>query len=61
MAKIVVIGAVQGASCFGFAYDYALTFVTDLRKRKIRIGSSEPGYERMLMKLAGVQRLQDKT
>lgn len=29
--------------------------------RKIRIGSSEPGYERMLMKLAGVQRLQDKT
>ena len=32
----MVVGAVQGASCFGPAYEYALTAVTDLRKRKIR-------------------------
>ena len=32
----MVIGAVQGASCFGPAYEYALTVVSDLRKRKIR-------------------------
>ncbi len=32
----MVIGAVQGASCFGPAYEYALTAVADLRKRKIR-------------------------
>lgn len=32
----VVIGAAQGASCFGPAYEYALILDTDLRKRKIR-------------------------
>jgi sulfide:quinone oxidoreductase len=32
----MVVGAVQGASCFGPAYEYALTAVADLRKRKIR-------------------------
>ncbi len=32
----MVVGAVQGASCFGPAYEYALTVVADLRKRKIR-------------------------
>jgi sulfide:quinone oxidoreductase len=32
----MVIGAVQGASCFGPAYEYLLTVVADLRKRKIR-------------------------
>ncbi len=32
----VVIGAVQGASCFGPAYEYAFTIETDLRRRKIR-------------------------
>jgi len=32
----IVVGAVQGASCFGPAYEFALTMVTDLRKRKIR-------------------------
>jgi sulfide:quinone oxidoreductase len=32
----VVIGAVQGASCFGPAYEYALIVDTDLRKRKVR-------------------------
>jgi len=32
----MVVGAVQGASCFGPAYEYALTAVTDLRRRKIR-------------------------
>jgi sulfide:quinone oxidoreductase len=32
----MVIGAVQGASCFGPAYEYALTVASDLRKRKIR-------------------------
>lgn len=32
----IVVGAVQGASCFGPAYEYVLTIVTDLRKRKIR-------------------------
>ena len=32
----LVVGAVQGASCFGPAYEYALTAVSDLRKRKIR-------------------------
>jgi len=34
--KPVVVGAVQGASCFGPAYEYLLTIDTDLRKRKIR-------------------------
>jgi sulfide:quinone oxidoreductase len=32
----VVVGAVQGASCFGPAYEYALIMDTDLRRRKIR-------------------------
>ena len=32
----IVVGAVQGASCFGPAYEYALTMVTDLRRKKIR-------------------------
>ena len=32
----LVVGATQGASCFGPAYEYALTVVADLRKRKIR-------------------------
>ena len=32
----MVVGAVQGASCFGPAYEYALTAITDLRKRRIR-------------------------
>jgi len=32
----IVIGAVQGASCFGPAYEYLLTVDTDLRKRKIK-------------------------
>ncbi len=32
----MVVGAVQGASCFGPAYEYALCAVSELRKRKIR-------------------------
>ena len=32
----VVIGAVQGASCFGPAYEYAFIVDADLRKRKLR-------------------------
>ena len=32
----VVVGAVQGASCFGPAYEFALILDTDLRKRKLR-------------------------
>lgn len=32
----IVIGAVQGASCFGPAYEYIMTIETDLRRRKIR-------------------------
>lgn len=32
----VVVGAVQGASCFGPAYEYAMIMETDLRRRKIR-------------------------
>ncbi|WP_223669829.1 NAD(P)/FAD-dependent oxidoreductase [Kangiella shandongensis] len=32
----IVVGAVQGASCFGPAYEYALILDTDLRKRGIR-------------------------
>ena len=32
----VIIGAVQGASCFGPAYEFAFIMDTDLRKRKIR-------------------------
>lgn len=32
----MVVGAVQGASCFGPAYEYLLCAVADLRKRKIR-------------------------
>lgn len=32
----VVVGAVQGASCFGPAYEFAMIMETDLRRRKIR-------------------------
>lgn len=32
----IVIGAVQGASCFGPAYEFALILDTELRKRRIR-------------------------
>jgi len=32
----VVVGAVQGASCFGPAYEYAFILDADLRRRKIR-------------------------
>jgi len=32
----IVVGAAQGASCFGPAYETALIFDTDLKKRKIR-------------------------
>ncbi|WP_413205504.1 NAD(P)/FAD-dependent oxidoreductase [Rhodospirillum sp. A1_3_36] len=32
----VVVGAVQGASCFGPAYEFAMIMDADLRKRKIR-------------------------
>jgi sulfide:quinone oxidoreductase len=32
----VVIGAVQGASCFGPAYEFAMILDADLRKRRIR-------------------------
>lgn len=32
----IVIGAVQGASCFGPAYEYMMILETELRKRKIR-------------------------
>jgi len=32
----IVVGAVQGASCFGPAYEYALIMNADLRKHKIR-------------------------
>lgn len=32
----IVIGAVQGASCFGPAYEFAMILDTELRKRKLR-------------------------
>jgi sulfide:quinone oxidoreductase len=32
----IVVGAVQGASCFGPAYEFAMIMDTDLRNRKIR-------------------------
>lgn len=32
----VVVGAAQGASCFGPAYEYAMLLDTELRKRKLR-------------------------
>ena len=32
----IVVGAVQGASCFGPAYEFAFIMNTDLRQRKIR-------------------------
>ncbi len=32
----VVVGAVQGASCFGPAYEYAFILDADMRKRKVR-------------------------
>ena len=32
----VVVGAVQGASCFGPAYEHVFTLETDLRRKKIR-------------------------
>ena len=34
--ELNVVGAVQGASCFGPAYEYAFIMETDLRKRKVR-------------------------
>lgn len=34
--KPVVIGAVQGASCFGPAYEFAMIVDTELRRRKVR-------------------------
>ncbi|MDA8360823.1 MAG: FAD/NAD(P)-binding oxidoreductase [Gammaproteobacteria bacterium] len=32
----IVVGAVQGASCYGPAYEYAMIMDTDLRRRKVR-------------------------
>ncbi len=32
----IIVGAVQGASCFGPAYEFGMIMDTDLRKRKIR-------------------------
>jgi len=32
----IVVGAVQGASCYGPAYEFAMIMETDLRKRKLR-------------------------
>ena len=32
----IVVGSVQGASCYGPAYEFAMIMDTDLRKRKIR-------------------------
>lgn len=32
----IIVGAVQGASCFGPAYEYLMILETELRKRKIR-------------------------
>lgn len=32
----IVVGAVQGASCFGPAYEFAMIMETELRKRKLR-------------------------
>ena len=32
----IIVGAVQGASCFGPAYEYLMVLETELRKRKIR-------------------------
>lgn len=32
----IVVGAAQGASCFGTAYEFAMIMETDLRRRKIR-------------------------
>ena len=32
----IVVGAVQGASCFGPAYEFAMILDTELRRRKIR-------------------------
>lgn len=32
----IIVGAVQGASCFGPAYEFAMIMETDLRKRKLR-------------------------
>ena len=32
----IVVGAVQGASCYGPAYEYAMIMDTDLRRRRIR-------------------------
>ena len=34
--KPIVVGAAQGASCFGPAYEFALILDTELKKRKIR-------------------------
>ncbi|MCB1505813.1 MAG: NAD(P)/FAD-dependent oxidoreductase [Hyphomicrobiaceae bacterium] len=32
----IIVGAVQGASCYGPAYEYAMIMETDLRKRRLR-------------------------
>lgn len=34
--KPVIVGAAQGASCFGPAYEYAMLLDTELRRRKVR-------------------------
>lgn len=34
--KPIIVGAVQGASCFGPAYEYAMILDTELRRRKLR-------------------------
>lgn len=34
--KPIVVGAVQGASCYGPAYEFAMTLDTELKRRKIR-------------------------
>jgi sulfide:quinone oxidoreductase len=58
----VVVGAFQGASCFGPAYEFAMILDTDLRKRRIRdrvpmtFVTSEPYIGHM--GLGGVGRLQ---
>lgn len=50
----MVIATVQGASCFGPAYEFARMANAGLRKRK---GATEPGYEQLIIRMLGITKL----
>jgi hypothetical protein len=57
----VVIGAAQGASCYGPAYEYTFIIETELRRRKIRDRVPKTGYMIESMVTAAVQNIVEQT